>query len=57
MIVILAWVSLALYAASLLISPFTIGKPRRPYSAANYIGEILGAAITAVICGRILLWW
>jgi hypothetical protein len=54
---IVAWAWLILYSILICGIPVVIGQPRRPWDVSNWIGAIIGGAMAAAVCGRVLGWW
>jgi hypothetical protein len=54
---IIAWVAIVLVTLSLIVSPFSISKPREPYTAGNYVALMVESVIIISLAGRVLKWW
>jgi len=56
-LIILAWITLAITYFAAFMSPFMIGKPREPFSATGAVSYLIQAIVITALCGRVLGWW
>lgn len=54
---ILAWVELILVVIAVLITPFFIGKARKPWEPTDCLVSIIRASMLVPLLGRVLGWW
>jgi len=56
-ILILAWFLLGVAVLEILGGPFSIGKPREPYSASGYMVNLIIFTLLILLAGRVIGWW
>lgn len=57
LVTVCAWLALACTVMLVVAEPFTIGRPREPRTAGDYVFGLAGGSVTVILCGRVLGWW
>lgn len=55
--IFIAWIAIVFAGLGVIVGPFLIGEPRKPYSASNYVAVLLESAMVIALAGRVIGWW